>query len=84
MGESKATELAQLIDCGEVARRLGIGRTKTFQMMASGDLPAIRIGRCVRVPVAALDLWVEAQLAEKTVSGRRLLYGTNTLHGQSS
>ena len=48
-----------LIDSREVARLLGIGRTKTFQLMASGQLPTIRLGRCVRVPAAALDRWIE-------------------------
>ena len=50
-----------LLENREVARLLGIGRTKTFQLMASGDLPTIRLGRCVRVPAAALSLWITAQ-----------------------
>jgi len=47
-----------LLDSRDVARRLGIGRTKTFQLMASGELPTIRLGRCVRVPAAALQSWI--------------------------
>ncbi len=43
-----------LLESREVARLLGIGRTKTFQLIASGELPSIRLGRCVRVPTAAL------------------------------
>jgi excisionase family DNA binding protein len=50
-----------LVDSREVARLLGIGRTKTFQLMASGELPMIRLGRCVRVPVVALQSWIAAQ-----------------------
>jgi excisionase family DNA binding protein len=47
-----------LIDSREVARLLGIGRTKTFLLMASGELPTIRLGRSVRVPVVALQSWI--------------------------
>jgi excisionase family DNA binding protein len=50
-----------LIDSQEVARLLGIGRTKTFELMASGELPTIRLGRCVRVPVHALHSWIAGQ-----------------------
>ena len=50
-----------LLDSRDVARLLGIGRTKTFQLMMSGELPTIRLGRCVRVPATALYLWIETR-----------------------
>jgi len=37
-----------LLNCDQVSRRLGIGRTKTFQLMARGILPTVHIGRCAR------------------------------------
>src|SRR5213083_1181443 len=52
-----------LLESREVARLLGIGRTKTFQLIASGQIPSIRLGRCVRVPAAALYSWIDAQVA---------------------
>ena len=52
-----------LLDSREVARLLGLGRTKVFQMMARDELPVVRIGRCVRVPRAALRDWLETQTA---------------------
>ncbi len=42
---------------------LGISRTKTFQIMASAELPTVRIGRCVRVPREALRYWLLQQAA---------------------
>ena len=48
-----------LLDGRQVAILLGIGRTKTFQLMLRGELPTIRIGRCVRVPANALANWIE-------------------------
>jgi len=50
-----------LLDSREVARLLGLGRTKVFQMMARSELPVVRLGRCVRVPRAALIAWIAAQ-----------------------
>lgn len=45
----------------EAAEALGIGRTKTYQLIGSGTLPVIRIGRSVRIPVDGLRKWLEAQ-----------------------
>jgi excisionase family DNA binding protein len=48
-----------LLRAGEVARLLGIGKTKTNEMLASGELPVVRIGRAVRVPRDLLQAWVQ-------------------------
>lgn len=40
---------------------LDIGRSTGYAMIASGELPSVRIGRAVRVPVDALKQWVERQ-----------------------
>ena len=59
-----------LVDSREVARLLGIGRTKAFELMARDELPVVRIGRSVRVLRAALDCWVtrvaDQQAADRT------------------
>lgn len=44
----------------EVARTLGLGRSKVYEMMQSGELPVVRIGRSVRVSRVALEEWVQA------------------------
>jgi excisionase family DNA binding protein len=43
----------------EVATVLRIGRTRTFELLGSGDLPVVRIGRVVRIPKAGLDRWID-------------------------
>ena len=48
-----------LLRIPEVAETLGIGRTKIYEMIATGELPTIRIGQAVRVSVSALQKWVE-------------------------
>jgi excisionase family DNA binding protein len=47
-----------LLKVGEVAKLLGLGRSKVFAMLAVEELPVIRIGRSVRVPRAALERWI--------------------------
>jgi len=47
-----------LLDAHEVARLLGVGRTKVYELIASRELPVICIGRCVRVPRAQLQKWI--------------------------
>lgn len=47
-----------LLRADEVAVVLGVGRSKAYELMASGELPVIRIGRLVRVPRHALDQWI--------------------------
>ncbi len=48
----------ELLRADEVARVLGIGRSKTYELIARGDLPSLRIGRLVRVPRHALEQWI--------------------------
>jgi excisionase family DNA binding protein len=50
-----------LLRADEVARRLSLGRATVYLMMASGELPTLRKGRAVRVPLKALTEWVERQ-----------------------
>ena len=47
-----------LLKAGDVAKLLGLGRSKVFGMLAVGELPVVRIGRSVRVPRAALEDWI--------------------------
>jgi excisionase family DNA binding protein len=37
------------------ARRLSLSEKSVYRAIARGDLPAIRVGRAVRVPEAALE-----------------------------
>lgn len=54
----------------EAAEAIGIGRSKVYELLASGELPSIRIGGSVRVPVDALRAWIDRQLTERTEAGR--------------
>ncbi len=50
----------RLLDAREVARRLSVCRSTAYNLMMSGQLPTVRIGRkLVRVSSVALDKWIE-------------------------
>lgn len=43
----------------EVAEELRIARSRTYELVADGEIPAVRIGRSVRVSRKELDRWLE-------------------------
>ena len=45
----------------DVQQLLGLGRTKAYELVTTGELPAVRIGRCIRVNRRELDEWLQAQ-----------------------
>lgn len=51
-----------LLRVTETAQLIGLGRSKTYDLIARGELPSIRIGKCVRVPAEKLREWVNARL----------------------
>jgi excisionase family DNA binding protein len=53
-----------LLRVPDAAARLGIGRSKFYELLHNKEIPTVRIGRAVRVPVAALRAWVEAKVDE--------------------
>jgi excisionase family DNA binding protein len=44
----------------EAAQLLGIGRSKLYQLIQSGTVQSVLIGRCRRIPVQALSNYVAA------------------------
>jgi excisionase family DNA binding protein len=49
----------------EAAHVLGIGRTKLFELLASGDLESVQIGHSRRVPCDAVDAFLARLRAER-------------------
>ncbi len=43
----------------DAARVLGIGRSKTYELIAAGELRSVQIGRLRRIPRAGLEADVE-------------------------
>lgn len=45
----------------EVAQVLRIARSRAYELVGSGEIPSVRIGRSVRVSRKELDRWLEEQ-----------------------
>ncbi|ABW14892.1 DNA binding domain, excisionase family [Parafrankia sp. EAN1pec] len=48
-----------LLTPAEAAELLGVGRTTIYELMNSGDIPSVRIGRARRIPAADLVAFVD-------------------------
>jgi excisionase family DNA binding protein len=49
----------------EAADAIGVSRSKAYELIASGEIPSVKMGGCVRVPVAALNQWIADRLSER-------------------
>jgi excisionase family DNA binding protein len=50
-----------LLTVRDVEAELQLGRTRTYELLRSGEIPVIRIGRVLRVPRDALHRWINAK-----------------------
>ena len=48
-----------LITPVEAAQTLGIGRSKVYQLLQTGQLQSVHIGSCRRVPVEAVHAFLD-------------------------
>jgi excisionase family DNA binding protein len=53
-----------LLRPAETAEILGIARSRAYALIASGELPCVRIGKSVRVPIESLRAWVSSRQIE--------------------
>ena len=61
----QAEQTRYLMSPEELAEFLGLGRTSTYRLLASGEIPCVRIGRLRKVRRSDVDAFIEARL-EKT------------------
>jgi excisionase family DNA binding protein len=48
----------------EVGEQLRVSRAKAYELIASGQIPSIKVGGSTRVPADALREWIEKKLSE--------------------
>ena len=49
----------------DVAIRLNVSKAFAYRLMATGDIPTVRLGRSVRVRPEDLDKFIEASVTER-------------------
>lgn len=57
----------------EAAMAIGVGRSRMYELLASGQIPSVRIGTSVRVSVDALKAWIGEQASPAVHSPTRLV-----------
>lgn len=48
-----------LLKPAEAADAMGIGRSKVYELIASGTIPSVKVGGSTRVPLAQLREWID-------------------------
>lgn len=66
MSNQARADEPMMLTVPQVARRLQIARKRAYELVAAGQLPVVQLGRSLRVPLAALNRWIE----ESTRPGR--------------
>jgi len=61
---AEVSAVERLLTIPEVASRLKLSRTKTYELASRGTLRSIRIGASRRIPVEELDRFVDDLLAQ--------------------
>jgi excisionase family DNA binding protein len=61
---SALNELPELLDSGELARRLGVTERHVRRLVAERRIPFVKVGRFVRFDQAAVAAWLARQSVE--------------------
>lgn len=78
-----------LLKACEVGQALGVGRSLVYQLISEGQIPSVRVGRCIRVPKSWLDRWVSDQQMKQAspvndVEAQPFLGENNGVNGERS
>ncbi|HZT06560.1 MAG TPA: helix-turn-helix domain-containing protein [Chloroflexota bacterium] len=60
--------MPMLLTVKDVEAELQLGRTRTYELVRSGELPVVRIGRVVRIPRDALRQWIDERASVIAIS----------------
>jgi excisionase family DNA binding protein len=50
----------------EAAESIAVSKSKIYELLASGSIPSVRIGKSIRIPREELKKWVDSQLTQAT------------------
>ncbi len=67
--EEIGTNKRILLNVGEAAQRLGIGRSKFYQELLSGRCQSVTVGKRRLIPVISLDAYVARLITEQALDG---------------
>ncbi len=59
-----------LLGVKDAARRLGLGRDSTYQLVQEGRLRSLAVGRKILIPVGELERFVEREAGQREAATR--------------
>ncbi len=62
----------------QVAGQLGVHKSRVYQLIREGILPAVRVGGAIRIPTDAWDSWMKQQAEAALRAIRDVECGTST------
>jgi excisionase family DNA binding protein len=62
MEQSDRTPRDQYLTVSEVAAALRVSNMTVYRLVSSGELPAVKVGRCLRLPVEEVDRYLAGRL----------------------
>ena len=60
-GVGRESSMREWLTLREMQEILGIGKTKGYELVATGALPSVRIGRSIRISRKELERWLDQQ-----------------------
>ena len=54
-----------LLTISELVGVTGIGRTRCCELVGRGEIPSLRVGKLLRIPLVELERWIHAQTEER-------------------
>jgi excisionase family DNA binding protein len=58
----------EMLRPADIAARLGVSPGRIYQLIAAGLIPAVRVGRALRIPRAAWEGWLRERSEEALAS----------------
>ena len=60
-------QLPPVLTVDEARRVLRIGRRQLYQAIARHDVPALKVGRTIRIPRSGLEAWLAANRSREVI-----------------
>lgn len=71
-----AQQTPRFLTVAEVADFMRVSKMTVYRMVHSGDLPAVRVGRSFRVPLAAVEELAKSDISAWIVDEKETATGT--------
>ena len=66
--EQHQSGITRLLRASDVANTLNVSRSFAYELLETGQLPTVRMGRALRVRVQDLEAFIECNLVQKIKS----------------